>query len=260
MHGPADEKKCVAAAGPSGAFVLPEWPARETIGALTTTRRGEHRPGPYGGFNLALHVGDDPEAVLANRGALVSRLGLPRSPCWLHQVHGARVIDAADAGADPEADGAWTSVPGVACAVLSADCLPILLCDRAGTRVAALHCGWRGIAKGVIAAGIAALARPPDGLLAWLGPAIGAGRYEVDEPVRDAFTASSGCLAEAFSPSRPGHWHLDLYRAAHLSLGTLGVRAVYGGGYCTHAEPDRFYSHRRDGTTGRMASLIWLRR
>ena len=180
MHGPADEKKRVAAAGPSGAFVLPEWPARETIGALTTTRRGGHSPGPYGGFNLALHVGDDPEAVLANRGALVSRLGLPRSPRWLHQVHGARVIDAADAGADPEADGAWTSVPGVACAVLTADCLPILLCDRAGTRVAALHCGWRGIAKGVIAAGIAALAHPPEELLAWLGPAIGVGFYEVD--------------------------------------------------------------------------------
>jgi len=161
-------KKRVAAAVPSGAFVLPEWPARETIGALTTTRRG---PGPYGGFNLALHVGDDPEAVLANRGALVSRLGLPRSPRWLDQVHGARVIDAADADADPEADGAWTSVPGVACAVLSAD-------DR----------------------------------------------------------------------------------AARLNLGTLGVRAVYGGGSCTHAEPDRFYSHRRDGTTGRMASLIWVRR
>ena len=259
MHGPADEKNGVAAADPSGAFVLPEWPARETIGALTTTRRGGHGPGPYGGFNLALHVGDDPEAVLANRGALVSRLGLPRSPRWLHQVHGSRVIDAADAGAAPEADGAWTSVPGVACAVLTADCLPILLCDRAGTRVAALHCGWRGIAKGVIAAGIAALAHPPDGLLAWLGPAIGAGRYEVDGVVRDAFTGSSADLAEAFTPSQPGHWHLDLYRAARLRLGTLGVRAVYGGGYCTHAEPDRFYSHRRDGTTGRMASLIWVR-
>jgi YfiH family protein len=260
MPGPADEKNCVAAADPSDAFVLPEWPARETIGTLTTTRRGGHSPGPYGGFNLALHVGDDPKVVLANRGALVSRLGLPRSPRWLHQVHGARVIDAAEAGADPKADGAWTSVPGVACVVLTADCLPILLCDRAGTRVAALHCGWRGIANGVIAAGIAALCHSPDGLLAWLGPAIGAGRYEVDEPVRDAFTASSADLARAFSPSRPGHWHLDLYRAARFCLGRLGVRAVYGGGYCTHAEPDRFYSHRRDGVTGRMASLIWIRR
>jgi YfiH family protein len=147
----------------------------------------------------------------------------------------------------------------MACAVLTADCLPILLCDRAGARVAALHCGWRGIAKGVIAAGIAALAHPPDGLLAWLGPAIGAGRYEVDGAVRDAFTGSSADLAEAFSPSRPDHWHLDLYRAARLSLGTLGVRAVYGGGYCTHEQANRFYSRRRDGVTGRMASLIWVR-
>jgi polyphenol oxidase len=258
MHVPADEKNGVAAAVPSGAFVLPEWPARETIGALATTRRGGHSRGPYGGFNLALHVGDDHEAVLANRGALVSRLGLPRSPCWLDQVHGSRVIDA-DAGADLEADGAWTSVPGVACAVLTADCLPILLCDRAGTRVAALHCGWRGIAKGVIAAGIAALCHPPDGLLAWLGPAIGAGRYEVDGAVRNAFTGFSADLARAFSPSRPGHWHLDLYRAARLSLGTLGVWAVYGGGYCTYGDSDRFFSHRRDGVTGRMASLIWIR-
>ncbi len=250
----------VVPADPSGPFVLPEWPAPETIGALTTTRQGGHSAGPYGAFNLALNVGDDARAVLANRSALVSRLGLPRSSRWLKQVHGARVIDAADAGADPEADGAWTSVPGVACAVLSADCLPILLCDQAGTRVAALHCGWRGIAKGVIAAGIAALAHPPDGLLAWLGPAIGAGRYEVDGSVRAAFTGSSADLAEAFSPSRPGHWRLDLYRAARLSLGRLGVGAVYGGGYCTHGQPDRFYSHRRDGVTGRMASLIWIRR
>ncbi|MGH8479698.1 MAG: peptidoglycan editing factor PgeF [Gammaproteobacteria bacterium] len=254
MHGDG-----VAPADPSGAFVLPEWPAPETIGALTTTRQGGHRLGPYGAFNLALHVGDEPRVVLANRGALVSRLGLSRSPRWLDQVHGARVIDAADASADPEADGAWTSVLGVACAVLTADCLPILLCDRAGTRVAALHCGWRGIAKGVIAAGIAALDHPPDGLLAWLGPAIGAGCYEVDGPVRDAFIGSSADLAEAFSPSRPGHSYLDLHRAARVSLGRLGVRAVYGGGYCTYGEPDRFFSHRRDGTTGRMASLIWIR-
>jgi polyphenol oxidase len=260
MHVPADKKNGVAAVVPLGAFVLPEWPARQTIGALATTRRGGHSRGPYGGFNLALHVGDDPEAVLANRGALVSRLGLSRSPRWLHQVHGSRVIDAGEAGADPEADGAWTSVPGVACAVLTADCLPILLCDRAGTRIAALHCGWRGIAKGVIAAGIAALCHPPDGLLAWLGPAIGAGRYEVDGAVREAFTGSSADLAGAFSPSRPRHWHLDLYRAARLSLGTLGVRAVYGGGYCTYGDSDRFFSHRRDGVTGRMATLIWVRR
>ena len=259
MHGPADEKNGVAAADPSGAFVLPEWPARETIGALTTTRRGGHGPGPYGGFNLALHVGDDPEAVLANRGALVSRLGLPRSPRWLHQVHGSRVIDAADAGAAPEADGAWTSVPGVACAVLTADCLPILLCDRAGTRVAALHCGWRGIAKGVIAAGIAALAHPPDGLLAWLGPATGRAVTKSMEWCGTPSPVRARTSPSAFTPSRPGHWHLDLYRAARLRLGTLGVRAVYGGGYCTHGQPDRFYSHRRDGTTGRMASLIWVR-
>ncbi|MGH8566775.1 MAG: polyphenol oxidase family protein, partial [Gammaproteobacteria bacterium] len=125
-------------------FVLPDWPAPATVGALTTIRQGGQSRGPYGGFNLALHVGDDARAVLANRGVLAARLGLPRPPRWLEQVHGARVIDAADATADGEADGAWTSVPGVACTVLTADCLPLLLCDRAGTRIAALHCGWRG--------------------------------------------------------------------------------------------------------------------
>ncbi len=241
-------------------FVLPDWPAPETVGALTTTRRGGSSEGVYGTFNLALHVGDDREAVLANRGALVARLGLPRSPCWLRQVHGTRVIDAATETPDPGADGVFAAVPGYACVVLTADCLPVLLCDRAGTRVAALHCGWRGLAKGMIGAGIGALGRPPQELLAWLGPAIGAASYEVDAPVYEAFTASSPDLARAFSFSRPGHWQLDLYSAARSILGALGVPAVYGGGCCTYGEPGRFYSHRRDGQTGRMASLVWIRR
>lgn len=248
----------------TGALVLPDWPTPESIVALTTTRlaptgAGGRSRGPYRAFNLALHVGDDAQDVSANRRELEAVLGLERAPRWLEQVHGRRVIDAADGTAGSAADGAWTSAAGVACVVLTADCLPILLCDRAGSRVAALHGGWRGLADGVIAAGIAALLSPPEELLAWLGPAIGAGNYEVDAPVRDALLACGPDLAPAFCPSRPGHWHLDLYRAARSLLGALGVRYTYGGGYCTYREAGRFYSHRRDGRTGRMASLIFIR-
>lgn len=213
---------------------------------------------PYDSFNLAEHTGDDPAAVRANRSALYAALRIGVPPRWLEQQHGARVIDPADADAGPQADGACTSTQGVVCAVLTADCLPLLLCDRDGTRVAALHCGWRGIARGILSAGIVAMQRPPSRLLAWLGPAIGPTVYEVGEDVRQALTAMSGALAAAFQPTRAGHWTLDLTGAARMLLKQRGVGDLYGGGHCTYTEADRFFSHRRDGVTGRMATLIWL--
>lgn len=172
-----------AALSPS--LIAPDWPAPCWVRACSTTRMGGLSLAPYDSFNLAEHTGDDPAAVRANRSALYAALGIGVRPRWLEQQHGAHVIDPADADAGPQADGTCTSAQGVVCAVLTADCLPVLLCDRDGTRVAALHCGWRGIARGILSAGIAAMQRPPSGLLAWVGPAV----YEVGEEVREAFTA-----------------------------------------------------------------------
>ncbi|MGH8487365.1 MAG: peptidoglycan editing factor PgeF [Gammaproteobacteria bacterium] len=245
-----------AALSPS--FITPDWPAPRGIRACATTRVGGMSLAPYDSFNLAEHTGDDPMAVRANRNALYAALGIGVPPRWLEQQHGARVIDRADADAGPQADGACTSAAGIVCAVLTADCLPVLLCDRDGTRVAALHCGWRGIARGIIEAGIRAMQRPPSRLLAWLGPAIGPTVYEVGEEVREAFTTMSGALAAAFQPTPAGHWTLDLTGAARILLEQHGVSCVYGGDRCTYTEPDRFFSHRRDGLTGRMATCIWL--
>ncbi len=245
-----------AALSPS--LITPDWPAPHGINACATTRSGGLSLPPYDSFNLAEHTGDDPDAVTANRNALYAALRIGVPPRWLEQQHGTRVIDSADPDADPQADGACTSAHSVVCAVLTADCLPVLLCDRDGTRVAALHCGWRGIARGIIEAGIAAMQRPPSSLLAWLGPAIGPTVYEVGEEVREALITMSGALAAAFQPASAGHWLLDLTGAARMLLEQQGVGGLYGGKHCTYAEPDRFFSHRRDGLTGRMATCIWL--
>ncbi len=239
--------------------IVPDWPAPPSVRAVATTREGGASGPPWTGFNLGAHVGDDPAAVAANRARLRQVLGLPAEPLWLTQVHGARVVEVGPGSpADPLADGCVTSGPGVACAILTADCLPILLCDRAGTRVGALHAGWRGLAAGIVAAGVTAMRRPAREVLAWLGPGIGPGAYEVGPEVRDAFLARHPGLAVAFTPGRPGHWQLALAAAARLLLQAAGVAAVHDCGLCTHADPARFYSHRRDGTTGRGASLIWI--
>ncbi|MGH8520984.1 MAG: peptidoglycan editing factor PgeF [Gammaproteobacteria bacterium] len=237
--------------------ITPAWPAPRSVRACATTRAGGLSLAPYDSFNLAEHTGDDPVAVRANRNALYAVLRTGAPPRWLEQQHGARVIDPADPNAGPQADGACTSAAGIVCAVLTADCLPVLLCDRDGTRVAALHCGWRGMARGIISAGIAAMQRPPSRLLAWLGPAIGPTVYEVGEEVREAYTDLAEPLAAAFQPASAGHWYLDLTGAARMLLEQYGTR-VYGGEHCTYNEPDRFFSHRRDGLTGRMATCIWL--
>ncbi len=239
-------------------WIQPDWPAPASVHAYTTTRRGGFSLPPYAGLNLAGHVGDPLENVGANRQWLVGNLSLPSEPCWLEQHHGSRVIDPADPSANPHADGACTSSKGVVCAVLTADCLPLLLCDRAGARVAALHCGWRGLSQGIIQSGLDQIQRPPEQILAWLGPAISAQVYEVGEEVYRAFAACDPSLTAAFTPTRLGHWLLDLYGIARRILKDRGVEMIYGGHYCTYREPALFFSHRRDGTTGRMATLIWI--
>lgn len=239
-------------------LLVPEWPAPATVRAVSTTRRGGGSLPPYDGFNLAGHVGDDPIRVAGNRRQLAAVLGLSTEPAWLEQVHGIHAVAAETVSAPVVADAAWTREPSRPCVVMTADCLPVLLCDRAGTVVAAAHAGWRGLAGGVIAATVARLEVPPTELLAWLGPAIGPDAFEVGEEVRAAFLALDAGNAACFRPSPVGRWLADLYELARRQLRGLGVSAVYGGEFCTFSEPERFFSYRRENRTGRMASLIWL--
>lgn len=238
-------------------FVVPRWPAPQNVRAVCTTRNGGVSAVPYASFNLAEHVGDDAAAVRANRARLRAELGLANEPVWLRQVHGSDVIDAASVSLEVTADGAYTKAAGLACAVLTADCLPIFLCDRKGEEVALLHGGWRGLAAGIIEAGVARFTALPDDLIAWLGPAIGARAYEVGEDVRDAFLAREPLAAQAFRSGAAGKWYMDLYGIARQRLRACGVPSIHGGDYCTATRGDLFYSYRRDGVTGRMASLIW---
>ena len=239
-------------------WIVPDWPAPRGVRALVTTRAGGVSDGPYAGCNLGDHVGDDPAAVAANRAQLTAALDGAGPVLWLDQVHGTGVVGADDWAPGAVADASWSGRPGPACAVLTADCLPVLFCARDGSRVAAAHAGWRGLAAGVLEATVAALDADPGALLAWLGPAIGPAAYEVDATVREAFVAGDAATATAFVATRPGHWLADLYALARRRLALAGVDAVYGGGLCTASDPARFYSYRRDGVTGRMASLVWL--
>jgi len=241
----------------SGALLYPDWPAPARVQAFCTTRDGGVSSGPWASLNLGERCGDDGENVRRNRSRLARRL--PAGPLWLRQVHGTGVVrHGGCTEQEPEADGAVAFEPGRVCAVLTADCLPVFFCDRAGTRVAVAHAGWRGLAAGVLKSTVQALDEDPANLLAWLGPAIGPASYEVGADVVDAFTGGPGPgLAAAFKPSGD-RWLLDLYAAARIMLAMAGVRAVHGGGLCTYRDPQRFYSFRRDGATGRMASVIWL--
>lgn len=248
----------------------PDWDAPARVKAFVTGRPGGVSTGPWGaadgggGLNLGAGCGDDPRAVAENRARLAACL--PSAPRWLRQVHGTRVHVAAghgnDASGEPEADAAVTAHPGAVLAVLTADCLPVLLCDRAGSTVAAVHCGWRGLAHGVLAAAVRRLPVPAGELLAWLGPAIGPGAFEVGSEVRAAFLDrhADASVRDAFAPLCDGaaRYHADLYALARAELARLGVRRVYGGGWCTHATPELFWSYRRDGVCGRMASLVWI--
>jgi YfiH family protein len=239
-------------------LIRPDWPAPARVRAWSTTRAGGASAGPFASLNLGDHVGDDPDCVARNRARVRDRLSLPAEPLWLHQVHGCEVADAGVAPSGCTADAAVARAPGQVCAVLTADCLPLLLCDRAGQTVAAVHAGWRGLAAGVVERAVGALGADPEEVLAWLGPAIGPEAFEVGAEVRDLFlTADTGAL-EAFRPGAEGRWLADLGVLAGRRLERVGVRAVFGGGLCTYSDPSRFFSYRRDGVTGRMASLIWL--
>jgi YfiH family protein len=236
-------------------MILPDWPAPPRVKCLMTTREGGVSGAPWTSFNLGDHVGDDPAHVAANRARL--RQNLPAEPGWLRQVHSARAVEL---GRDPnpEADASFTRQAGQVCAVLTADCLPVLFCDRAGSVVAAAHAGWRGLADGVLETTVAAMGVEPGEILAWMGAAIGPQAFEVGDEVRQVFVGRHPEAAAAFAPHAPGKWLADIYRLARIRLGHAGVESVYGGGRCTFSETDLFYSYRRDGVTGRMASLVWL--
>ncbi|ROL71735.1 peptidoglycan editing factor PgeF [Pseudomonas vranovensis] len=237
------------------ALLFPDWPAPARVRACVTTRSGGVSLPPYESFNLGDHVGDAPAAVAENRRRLTAEFGI--QPAWLKQVHGVVVADA-DPGVIAEADASYSDTPGIACTVMTADCLPVLFCDRAGTRVAAAHAGWRGLANGVLEATLERLALPPEEVLVWLGPAIGPQAFEVGLEVRDAFTTVHPETAQAFVPgAKPGKLMADIYQLARLRLAARGVNAVYGGGLCTVSDP-RFYSYRRTPQGGRFASLVWL--
>ncbi|UXY17128.1 peptidoglycan editing factor PgeF [Chitiniphilus purpureus] len=239
------------------ALLRPDWPAPPTVRAWVTTRAGGVSQPPFASLNLGDHVGDDPHAVSRNRALL--RAHLPADPVWLTQVHGIAVADATSVRPGARADAVIARQAEAVCAILTADCLPVLLCDVRGSVVGAAHAGWRGLADGVIEATVAAMAVPPDALLAWLGPAIGPATFEVGDEVRARFVADQPVAEAAFrAAATPGKWWADLYGLARLRLMRLGVRRIYGGNFCTASDEARFFSYRRDGVTGRMASLIWL--
>lgn len=245
--------------------ITPDWPTPTNVRAFIITRAGGVSLSPYASNNLGLHVGDNAEHVAANRAQLSVALGLQNTPQWLEQIHGVKVVHAKIDGVVRTADGSYSNQPAHPCLVMTADCLPILLCDKQGTQVAALHCGWRSLAKGICARGLQKFSAKPDDILAYLGPAISQAHFEVGVDVLEAFFKAArnqqhaDQIAAAFiSAPRPLHFYADIYALARAELTALGVTAIYGGDYCTYADDTRFYSYRRDKTTGRMASLIWL--
>lgn len=244
-------------AGLSG-WLTPDWPAPARVRALCTTRAGGVSGGPWAGLNLAAHVGDDPLAVTANRAVL--RPQLPDNPLWLTQVHGTRVVDPSTAREPVEADAACTRNANVPCAVMTADCLPVLLCDDTASVVAAAHAGWRGLAAGVLESTVAAMGVDPATLRVWIGPAIGPDAFECGADVLDAFSAADADAATAFVRCGEDTWRGDLPQLAQRRLVASGLRAdhVHLSHLCTVTDPIRFYSYRRDGVTGRIASVIWL--
>jgi len=207
---------------------------------------------------FADHVEDSSEHVLANRQLLRQKLQLPAEPVWLQQVHGIRVVRAELAAESEIADASTTEQINTVCTVMTADCLPVLICNQAGTQVAAVHAGWRGLVDGILETSVNTFQQPGQELIAWLGPAIGPDAFEVGDEVRQIYVDADADLADAFVAGKPGKWYLDIYQAARICLNKLGVSKIYGGGFCTHTDSARFYSYRRDGETGRMASMIWI--
>lgn len=242
---------------PSSHWLQADWPAPASVRTLITTRQGGHSLQPFNSFNLGSHVGDDADAVAANRELL--RAQLPSEPAWLNQVHGTHVVNAAEVGDSLlDADASFSATPGTVCVVMTADCLPVLLCNDSGTVVAAAHAGWRGLCDGVLEASVTATGVEPSSLMAWLGPAIGPDAFEVGAEVRAAFMAADPAAAEAFGAIGEDKYLADIYLLARQRLAALGISRVYGGDFCTVIDRERFFSYRRDKITGRMASLIWL--
>ena len=250
-------------------LILPDWPAPTNVCAAQSTRAGGVSPAPFNSLNLGSHVGDKLQWVQTNRERLAACLNLPSEPVWLEQVHGTRVLSLPDGLSDSQpdntgnltADAVVTRTPGQVCAVMTADCLPVLFCDQAGTVVAAAHAGWRGLASGVLETTLQAMAVNPATVLAWMGPAIGPAAFEVGGEVRDAFISHSPLAADAFvahGDQSDNKWLANIYHLARLRLAAAGVTHIYGGEYCTYTDAQRFFSYRRDRETGRMASLIWL--
>lgn len=239
--------------------VSARWSAPAHVRALTTLRQGGFSTGPYLSLNIGDHVGDELSAVRRNRNLLRDTFGLPSEPVWLRQIHGTEIVDAAQVAPGVAADGSYTDKPGVVCTVLTADCLPLFLCDRCGDQVALVHVGWRGLVTGIVERGVAVFESQPSELLAWMGPAIGSRAYEVGPDVYRSFSASDHGYPGAFKVStREDHWFADLCALTRVRLEQSGLREIYGLDTCTYSEEGSFFSHRRDHPCGRMASLIWL--
>jgi len=236
-------------------WIVPDWPAPANVKAFITTRAGGVSGGAYASLNLGSRTDDNPQAIAANRARL--HAALPQEPKWLKQVHGSLVVDADKLTGAPEADASVACRPRTVCTVLVADCIPVLLADRAGTTVAVAHAGWRGLAAGVIENTVARMAVASEELIAYLGPGIGPRAFEVGADVRDAFLACDTSAEAAFTPHAPGKWLADLFVLARQRLERAGVGQIYGGGLCTYSDARRFFSYRRDRATGRMAALIW---
>ena len=235
-----------------------DWPAPGHIKAGTTTRHSGVSAAPYNSFNLASHVGDDVAAVKQNRNILKQKLCLQGEPFWLKQVHGNRVIDVTSSSKNETADGGYTSEPGIVCAILTADCVPILICNKTGTEIAAIHVGWRGFCANMINSALAVFRSNPKELLVWIGPHISAEHYEVGDEVRSACLSIDDDADVAFTSSRPGHWFANLELLVRYSLKKQGVEKMYGSNLCTYKEQNTLFSYRRDNVTGRMVSLIWI--
>lgn len=241
-------------------WIEPDWPAPGNVKSLVTTREGGFSQAPYDSFNLATHVGDALEDVENNRARLSQALNLePDQFHWLSQVHSTRIVETKEAAEVKEADGIDSKYSGEVCVVMTADCLPVLLCNQSGTQVSAVHAGWRGLANGILAQAVSRFSDPAS-VIAWLGPAISQKHFEVGGEVRDQFIARNRSMLRAFvASSNIGKYMADLYELARIELNKLGVQSIHGGDFCTYTDQARFYSYRRDGSkSGRMASLIWL--
>jgi len=236
-------------------LIIPDWPAPSNVHAIQTTRQGGFSDAPFESLNLGAHVQDQLITVVKNRQLLDQFV--PAEPVWLNQVHGTNVVDAALSSCVQDADASFTTQSNVVCVTMTADCLPVLLCNKQGTAVAAIHAGWRSLCDGVIENAVLAMGLKSEELLAWLGPAIGPDAFEVGAEVRQAFIEKDNHATQAFQP-HADKWLANLYLLATQRLNNVGIKAIYGGGGCTYSSPERYFSFRRDGMTGRMATMIWL--